>query len=150
MIIIKHLFLDSKEHLVALATMGKLFPWNHFCIFSPVTESEGVAPVSGVLHSIPGRRQLFLIYYNTLLKVQYNQQTNDYSWKCKVVFLPNVADPGTKQKPLPNIPQYHVTNKHQDVLVWDIEDNFEFQVKGIRNVEITSDQVRDNIDKVKK
>jgi hypothetical protein len=32
--------------------------------------------------------------------------------------------------------------------VWDIEDNFEFQVKGIQNIEITSDQVKDNIDKV--
>lgn len=73
----------------------------------------------------------------------------NYSWKYKDL-LPNFLDAGTKQKPLPNIPHYHVINKHQDVLVWDIEDNFEFQVKGIRNVEITSDQVRDNIDKVKK
>ncbi|XP_045207446.2 phosphatidylinositol 4,5-bisphosphate 3-kinase catalytic subunit beta isoform-like isoform X2 [Mercenaria mercenaria] len=59
------------------------------------------------------------------------------------------VDPSSRQRPLPKLPQYHMLNKHQDALVWDIEDCFEFQVKGIQNVEITSDQVRDNIDKVK-
>ena len=36
----------------------------------------------------------------------------------------------------------------KDVLVWDIEDNFQLDVTAIHNIEITSEQVKDNIDKV--
>ncbi|KAL4228605.1 Phosphatidylinositol 4 [Mactra antiquata] len=41
------------------------------------------------------------------------------------------------------------STKHNDACVWDISDNFEFVVQSIQNIEITSDQVKDNIDKVK-
>ena len=36
----------------------------------------------------------------------------------------------------------------KDVLVWDIGDNFQLDVTAIHNIEITSEQVKDNIDKV--
>ena len=38
--------------------------------------------------------------------------------------------------------------KHKDVLVWEIEDNFQLDVVAVHNIEITSEQVKDNIDKV--
>ena len=38
--------------------------------------------------------------------------------------------------------------KHKDVNVWDIEENFQLDLVAIHNIEITSEQVKDNIDKV--
>jgi hypothetical protein len=61
----------------------------------------------------------------------------------------DITDPNQHIKPVPRLSGHHnMMNRHQDDLVWDIEDNFEFQVKGMQNMEITSDQVKDNIDKV--
>ena len=45
-------------------------------------------------------------------------------------------------------PSQYASVKHKDVLVWEIDDNFELTVKAIHNIEITSEQVKDNIDKV--
>ena len=40
-------------------------------------------------------------------------------------------------------------SRHNDVLVWDIDSKFIVNVNSISNIEITSDNAKDNIDKVR-
>ncbi|WAR06098.1 PK3CA-like protein [Mya arenaria] len=51
---------------------------------------------------------------------------------------------------LPKPPRPHPSlTGHSDILVWDIDQNFEVKVNSITNIEITSVPIRDSIDKVK-
>lgn len=52
-----------------------------------------------------------------------------------------------KQYQLRPPPPRPITRRN-DVLVWDIDNKFVVNVSGISNIEIASDQVKDNIDKV--
>lgn len=70
-------------------------------------------------------------------------------WLVKKTSVLTIDNLRPTPRPRPRPATTRVPKKHRDVLVWEIEDNFEMNVTAIHNIEITSEQVKDNIDKVK-